>query len=121
MKTAETLFKVADYMATHGATIGPGGWVWEAEGRVCVEGAFLAVLGISSDTVRAAGVLTRKHSVIRAHPAYRALSEHVGLSGSKYLCSWNDRVADPDHVLATIRECAEKELIKEEELVDEEL
>lgn len=112
MKNSEVLFKVADYIEEHGFRVGTSGWVWEDNGKVCFEGAFLAVLGLPSYKVGQPGSLARL--TMDRHPAYRALQEHVNWDGD--LCEWND-IHGQCVVDQAVRECAVKQAIKEDELV----
>lgn len=121
--TSETLFRAAELIEKQGWIKGWNGWTHAGSMDVqplCLEGGILAAMGIAAVGKELEN--GSRHDVMeefRKCPAYCAVYDHLGLEKIQIaLCGWNDTIAaDKDEVLKVLRTVAEKELIKESELV----
>lgn len=122
--TSETLFKAAELIEKQGWVQGWNGWTCEGIMTVqplCLEGGILAALGIAAvGRNMVNGARQDVMEEFRKCPAYVAVFDHLGLEEKQIaLCGWNDTLATgKDEVVEVLRTVAEKELIKESELVD---
>lgn len=115
LSTSEVLTAAADALEREGWTHGSGwpGLLERSEGRLCLEGALMVPLGLTTNDMDASGDWT----LLTECDAYLAVKDYLGGDAAHpFLYAWNDKPGrTAEEVIGMLRDCAALE--REKELV----